>query len=214
MPSNSFALEPGGPKRLVVSWGMGWKNFTIQLDGKEIGRIDGGMKAIKEGRSLSLPDGSNLDIKLQSGSYGQLPSLVVLRDGKALPGSGGDPATKLKTTYQLIYIIAGLNIILGLIAEIGRIPFLRDLGVGWFSVIAGIVYAVLGYFVSQRSRAALVLTIGLLVLDTIAGLLLISASRGNPAYGGLFARGFFLIWLWQGFKAIDAVEAEPASRTS
>ena len=36
MAKRKFALERGGPKRLVVSSGMGWSNLAVDLDGQRV----------------------------------------------------------------------------------------------------------------------------------------------------------------------------------
>lgn len=40
MAKQTYALEPGGPKRLEISWKYGFKDTTITFDGAPVGVID------------------------------------------------------------------------------------------------------------------------------------------------------------------------------
>ena len=59
MPTQRYALESGGDKRLEVSWKGFWKNLTVKLDGNVIGTV-AGQKELKAGQGFELPDGSVL----------------------------------------------------------------------------------------------------------------------------------------------------------
>jgi hypothetical protein len=46
-----YALEPGGPEQLELTWGGGWKNLTVSVDGKSVG-IVADPKELKTGREF------------------------------------------------------------------------------------------------------------------------------------------------------------------
>ncbi len=144
------------------------------------------------------------------------PELHLVRDGEPIPGSAGDPATRHAAAWGMVAVIAGLNVALGLLVELFDIGFLRAIGVGWGSVVSGLVYGVLAFFVRRRSLVALALAIGLFVLD--GAFMLVAAARagGSPPVGGLVARIFFLIPMLRGLGAIRELRRprRPATQES
>src|SRR6185295_11085694 len=134
MPKNTFALEPGGPKRIEISWSGFWKNIKVSFDGAEVGSI-ADKSALTDGRDIKLPDGSMLHVELKKG-------LVVTRNGEPLPGSSSDLETLVKTAAYIMYFVAGLNLCLGFGAEIFHVRFLTDAGLGWAAAAVGVLFAV------------------------------------------------------------------------
>jgi hypothetical protein len=201
MPKKSFAIERDEEKRLTVTWKSFWKNFTIKFDGEVIGTISS-QKELEKGQSFQLPDGSLLDVKLARTLMSA--DLQLLRNGKPLPGSGSDPRTKLKQSYGFIYFVGGFNFILGLIAILFQVEFLYEIGMGFYSIIVGTIFLILAFFVQKRSKLALILALLLYGLETVL-----------TVFGGLLAAGvivriLFIIYMWQGFKAIKELRAEDA----
>jgi hypothetical protein len=203
MPKRDFALEPGGLKRLEIEWKAFWKNITIRLDGSPVGTI-ANQKELASGREFDLPDGSKIKVQLVSGLYGA--ELRVLRNGQPLPGSDSDPATRLKNAYVIIYFIAGLNLVLGLLAGFLQVEFLQSIGMGWISVLYGLIFLVLGWFVQRRSMLALILSIGLYTLDGLVYLYLIFNGGGSPALTSIFMRVILLIPMIQGIGALQSIK--------
>lgn len=207
MPNLKYALESGGPRRLEISWGAFWRDFTIKLDGNPIGTISG-QKELKAGREFTLPDDSILRIQLVQSSTSAVPDLEVLRNGEPLPGSASDPAQKLKLAYGMVFFVAGLNILLGLVAALLQIEFLQSLGVGVGSALFGVILLALGFFVKRRSAAALIAAIVLLALDGLLGIVL-AVGQGYTPTAGLVARVLFIIPMIQGVGAIRALKQQP-----
>lgn len=204
MPKQQFALEKDGPKRLEISWGLGWRNFTVKLDGEPIGKIEGGQKTLKAGQTFNLPDGSEINIKLKTGLATELQ---VLRDGKPLPGSASDPRKKLAGAAGLIIFLGVLNIVLGLAASLFNVAFLQGLGLGWSSAIFGLILGGLGLLVRQENLIALWAAIILFALDAIFGLITAVGVGASPI-SGLIVRVFFLAAMYQGVGAIKELRAE------
>lgn len=204
MPEKHFALEPGGTERLAVSWSGGFKNLAIALDGQSLASFES-PKELKRPQAMALPDGSRLEVQLTS-PLG-IPELQLRRDGEPLPGSAGDPAERHRAAWGMVAFVAGLNVVLGLVVVVFDIGFLKAVGAGWGSIISGLVYGVLAFFVRGRSQVALGLAVALFVLD---GILLLASSAhagGTPPVGGLVARIFFLLPMLRGFSAIAALNA-------
>ncbi|MBN1315829.1 MAG: hypothetical protein JXA42_10185 [Anaerolineales bacterium] len=47
--------------------------------------------------------------------------LQVLHNGKPLPDSASDPEKRIKTAYSIVFFIAGLSIILGILNIVFRV---------------------------------------------------------------------------------------------
>ncbi|MBN2002272.1 MAG: hypothetical protein JXA21_02850 [Anaerolineae bacterium] len=199
MPKRLYALEPGGKKRLEISWKAMQQQFTVSLDGNQIGVIPD-QKALIRGQEMTLPDRSTLKIQLVSRLMDS--ELQILRDGRPLPGSGSDPETKWKAAYGIVYLVAGLNLVLGILVTFFNIEFLQGIGISIGSVIFGVILAVLGFFTQRKSTVALILAVVIFTIDGIGGFI-ISASQGSSASAsGLVARIFLILPMIQGIKAI------------
>lgn len=199
MPSKKYALEAGGPERVEVDWEGAFKNLTVTFDGASVGSFESA-KDIEKTQSFVLPDGSRLELVLAK--VGPFPELRLSRDGEPLPGSAGDPQTQLDAAANMIFAIAALNAILGFVAAVFDLTFLKSIGVGWASVLTGAVYAFLAVFVRRRSVAALAVAVGLFILDGAFMFVAAAEAKASPPIGGLIARIFFLIPMVRGFGAI------------
>ncbi len=209
MPEKSFALAPGEAPRLQVSWRGAFKDLAVALDGQDVASFDD-PKTLKEAQRVALPDGSTLEVQVASPFL--LPELLLTRDGEPVPGSSGDPATRHAAAWQMIAAIAGLNVLVGLIVEATGADFLRSIGAGWPSVLAGFVYGVLAWFVRGRSVVALGIAVALFVLDGAFVLVSAAQTTGSTPVGGLIARIFFLLPMLRGFGALKALAHPPRRR--
>lgn len=154
MPSLKFALDPGGPERLEVSFSGMWKDIVVHLDGQPIGAIPSVIE-LHQGQSFTLPDGSVLHIVKRTRSLGNV-ELQVTRDGKLLPGAGADPAQQVKWAAHILYLVAMFTGLGGLRALVYQPPeFAQPVILAWIDLISGGVYAILGFFTQRGSRAAL-----------------------------------------------------------
>lgn len=205
MPKQSFALEAGGENRLEISWKGMYKDLTVSLDGNSIGVIPN-QKALSAGQEFRSVDGSI--IKVQLVSKFMSTELQVLRNGQPLPGSASDPQTKMKNAYGMVYFVAGLNLVLGLVSFLFNVEFLQQIGIGFGSILFGLVFLALGFFVQRKSTVALILAIVIFALDGIVGFFLAVSQGYNPGSGGIIARIFLLIPMIQGVGAIKALKAK------
>jgi hypothetical protein len=203
MPTRKFALEQGGAKRVEISWRWFWKDVEVRLDGYVLGTI-ADKKELQEGRQFTLPDGSALGVQLVRKF--RSVQLQVTRNGYPLPGSDSEPNKRLGVAYGTIFFIAGLNIVLGLIATLAENTFLTtDLGLDRTTVAFGVVFLILGLLVRRRSAVALAFAIALFIASTIWSFYVMSwlmPSRTPPAGPGIIVRILFLASMTQGFSAI------------
>jgi hypothetical protein len=202
MPTQKYALESGGPKRLEISWKINWKDFTVKLDDQVIGTANS-HKELKAGRNFRLPDDSTLFIHLTQTPLSA--GLHITRNGLPLPGSAQDPEVKLNTAYGTIFLVAGLNIVLGLLSVLFRIEFLQMAGINTISIAFGLTFLVLGLGAKRKSRGALIIAIAILAIDGILGVIL-AIDQGRIPTGGIMARIFLLLPMIQGVKAIDTLQ--------
>jgi hypothetical protein len=211
MPQKKFALEAGGPQRLEVSWRGGFKDLSVSLDGQSVASFEG-PKELKEPQRVSLPDGSTLEV--QVASVFVIPELRLTRDGEPIPGSASDPVTRHAGAWGMVFAVAILNVAIGLLVELFDLTSLRAIGAGWGSLLTGLVYGVLAFFVRRKSVVALGLAVGLFVLDGILVVMAGAQARGGPNVGGIVARVFFLIPMVRGFAAIGELREPGRARPS
>lgn len=207
MPKQSFSLEPGGPNRLEIQWKGLYKDTTITLDGVQLGMVLN-QQLLRAGQEYQLVDGSLLKFHLVSNLAGT--ELRVTRNGIPLPGSASNPETKVNTAAGIIFFVAGLNLLLGIIGLLTRSEFLATLGIGWYSILFGAFFLVMGFLVKRRSMVALILSIVVFSLDALLGIIGSVAMGGAPAIGGLVFRVFLIIPMVQGVGAITALKKQSA----
>src|SRR4051812_39467253 len=102
MPTLKLRLDPGGPTRLEVTWGLGpgdpYKDLTLKQDGEELARF-GGLQDLKQGQTVPLP-ASVGGGELQVGLKGK--RLEILRYGEPLPGTFGSPESQHANAYATV----------------------------------------------------------------------------------------------------------------
>jgi hypothetical protein len=206
MIKQSFALEEGGDHRLEISWEKLYKNGVVSIDGQEIGVLPD-RKTLYRGLEYDLPDGSMLSFQLVK----QLTSTEfhVLRDGKPLPDSTSAPQTRLANAYTTVYTIAGFNLLLGLVAILFNIQFLQQLGIGFSSILFGLLFFVLGYFVQHKSSLALMVAVVVFVVNGFANIIHASAQGYGSSSGGMVVTMIvLLVPMLQGFGALKALKRQ------
>ena len=205
MRKQTFAMEEGGEKSLEISWNgiFQYKDISVSLDGAPIGVIPD-QKALLAGQEFQLIDRSILKVQLVQKFDSK--ELQVFRNGQPLPGSAADPQTRLKLAYQSVYFIAAFNILLGLIAVLYNSAALQRVGHGIGSVLVGLVYLILGFFVHRKSSIALFVVIALFIVDGILAFYF-AALRGSRVGGEIIMiRVLFLIPMVQGIGAIRTLK--------
>src|SRR5580765_7707560 len=96
--SRSYAIERGGPARLVLSWSGSFREVKVTFDGVDVPCDATKLEAVR------LPDGSTLTIKMRG-----MLGLEIRRDGEVLPGSDLDPARVLRNAAFLAGLLAAIN---------------------------------------------------------------------------------------------------------
>jgi hypothetical protein len=110
-----------------------------------------------------------------------------------------------RNAYLALYIIGALTLLLGVIAELGRVEVLLQLfGSGWVVAVEGLVLLALGYFTMRGSLVALGIAIALYALDAISSVLL-------GGIRGIWIRLLVLFFLVQGFIALRELKRRRAA---
>ena len=203
MTKRSYSFEPGGPKRLELSWKGFYKNMTLKLDGIQIGEVPDS-KTLTAGQEFRLVDGSIVKVQMVSNLAGT--EIQVLRNGQPLPGSASNPETRVKTAAGLIFFIAGLNILIGLIATFFNSDILYQIGVTWLNILFGVFFLVMGLLVRKRSKVALILSIVVFSLNAVLAIFGSILAGVTPSIPGLLMRVVLIIPMVQAVKSIDQLK--------
>ncbi len=198
-----YSLEKGGPKKLELSWKGKFEELTVYLDGHKIGKFTD-QEHQQVGQEFILPDGSCLKIQRTGTGIFSFPQIYL--NGHLLPTAGPGPRQRLKMSYQVVFIIAGINIFAGLYwillkESIGNLP----IG-GWRSMVAGLLFGILGIFILRKSIIALSIATGLFFLDSIAFFV---HPHDIPRFYLIILivfRAAVLLVMIQGFSAIPALK--------
>ncbi len=208
MAKQSFSLEAGGPKRLVLTWSGIYRNVAVKLDDRTLGTIPN-QRALVKGQDFRLADGSKLHVQLVSTFL--TAELRVLRNGEPLPGSPSDPRARLRNAYLLIYVIGGFDTVVGLAATLFNVQSLLDAGIGLASFLFGVIFLGLGFLVQKMSMFALIVAIVLFMMDGLAALVFAAQRGADAPFTGLLVRIILLLPLLQGVPAIKALRARAAA---
>ena len=204
MPTQQFPIEKNGPKRIEINWSGMWKDFNVKFDGQPVGAVT--KDELGKGKEFPLPDGSTFKVHLRRVAMGT--ELALLRNGDALPGSAADPETAIKVSAGIVYFIAAMQALAGVIAVVGRVEWLLTMGFGIPSIVVGVFFAILGFFTMQRSRIALGIAMAVYAADGVATLAMSVDAGGRPGIGGIIIHVLFLTAMWRGFRAMGQVKAK------
>jgi hypothetical protein len=204
MTTERYVLPNGG--ELIVSWEKGWKNTTVQVEGQTVASINK-KKELTAGRRVQLvEDGIVLVQLIESKLFPTLSKLQLLCDGKALPGSKTENEVRFKDAFGCVFLIAAITILVGILM-LGDSP-----QQGYITVSTGIIYLVLGYFVRRMSGLALIIMIGVYIIDGLAAVFSL-IGEGSPAsiiIGLVFLKALAFPLLIPGVSAIQALKRQSA----
>lgn len=113
MPKRRFALQPGGPKALLVRWRGRLKDFEVEHEGR-VWKLD--RATVEQGATIALPDGARLavqSVRRKWWSIALRDELRVERAGVPLPGSDGDPRVVCRRAARVIGIFGLLRVLFG-----------------------------------------------------------------------------------------------------
>ncbi|WP_375506213.1 hypothetical protein [uncultured Nostoc sp.] len=112
---------------------------------------------------------------------------------------------RLASAYRAIYAVGVLGVFLGLLALIAgnQVPEGMILGISFLAF--GLLYLVLGFFVQRKSKLALGIAVGFMLLNFLTGIHNM-IQTGKPV--GLIIPIVFFSQTWEGFKAIQVLKSK------
>src|SRR5258706_4959206 len=173
MTTRRYALSKGERRRLTLSWGIFYSNFTVRLDDQIIGTIPDQL-SLNSGKGFQLEDGSQLFI------YRESSQIKISRNGRPLPGSAADPQVKLNIAMGAIAFVCLASVFFGLVGGSTYNPQKSSLTIG-IMIGSASLYGVLAFFVRSRSKIALGIAVGLYGLDTL-GIIILLLGRTPGSY--------------------------------
>jgi hypothetical protein len=208
----TFALEKGGPKTIEFSWDIGWKDFTIRQDGEIIGTIEN-KEALKQGREVTLKDGSRMYVRLNLGIMDS--GLEILKDGKPLEGSNADPASRIKSCFGLLILLSVLDI-LGAAFVVISLPaetYARADGLlyAFVYMFFGFAFIFLALMVKKASLTGLYIAITLIVIEVLFGIGIMAMSGGVESIFPWVIRIVITIYLMSSAKYFREARVQAAS---
>jgi len=199
MPQRRFALERGGPRRLRVQWGReGLKVFLDELEVPPAG---------PHPNDYRLPDGSWVHVDVDP----RFSTVDVLRDGDFLPGTRFDPFHQLAVAYGILFALAALHAVLIVVPLERVMPAALGRSLGPFCVALAALYALLGWGVLLRSKAALIGGITLFVAEGVVfGTVALAFPARRLVIYALLAVGAGLLQGLDALRVLALSEKSPA----
>jgi S1-C subfamily serine protease len=188
MPTRRYPLRRGAPRDLELTWQRGFANLEVRFQSRHIGSVQ--TKAeLRAGRELPLPDGTKLWVQLQPRITNEL---VVLRDGRPVPGSDTDPLVRLGSASGALWFIAAATALFATAAWIQG-------NEGWvLPLVYAVIFAALGWLTHRGALLAPWAGIGLFTLDALvslfAGTLPLAAVVVKGVLLAVLARGALAVW--------------------
>ncbi|MCB1052899.1 MAG: hypothetical protein H6510_08440 [Acidobacteria bacterium] len=206
MAEKHYQLLAGETKFLKIKWDSSWRDLSLILDGRTI-LVVPDYRSLKEGRSVTLNDGTTFFVQLKNGFLTH--QLSVWMNDVALSEPTGDPEDRLKGAYFVLFLLAGINGLVGLATLAFGIVSLKAMGLGWISVFYGVVFGLTGWFVKRRSLAALILASVLFFIDSVFVVMAMAEARNTNVWI-IFLRVFFLYFMLQGIPALRELANRPS----
>jgi hypothetical protein len=113
-----------------------------------------------------------------------------------------NPIRKLNIACGILFFIGGLNLAAGVTALVLKVEILLTMGLGFWTIVYGGVFLILGFWAMKKSAIALGIGIGLFLLDTILSLFFAVEKVSTPPVGILIARILLIFIMIQGFLAV------------
>lgn len=204
MSTRTYPLNWGGAKRLEITSSADFKNTIVRLDGNLIGSLPT-KQELESGKGFPLGDGSMVHVQLTGNAWSGR-RIEVERDGRPLPGSPSDPYRKLRAASIAVFFIAGVSLLLGGLLTL--FSYTQDQGIGLGSLIGGVLYLVLGFFVRRKSKIALGIAVAVYALNLVV--FVIESVIGANCFGivGIAVGISLLTVMSRGFRAIDSIRTE------
>lgn len=206
MPRATYAIPPDPEKRLEFRWGSFMTTVDVFFDHKQVG-TSVARESLQQGTLIRLPNGCEITVRVSRFLNAFAPELQVSSEGIALPDSPADPKTRLKSVSRILYVVGGLQIIIGALCVLGDPSALSGVGMGRGALLAGGLLVVFAWLAARGSRFALIGAISLFALDGLSSIWTVSNGNGSFPYAMLIMRIFIIGSLWRGLGAFKSTQA-------
>jgi hypothetical protein len=111
------------------------------------------------------------------------------------------PSFTIKLAYWILFILGGLNLVMGFAALIFNVEMLLQAGVEVVTILTGLILLTLGYLVMQRKIWALYIAIALFVLSGIWAYIYTASMPSGNILCTLMFRFLLIIPLYRAIAA-------------
>lgn len=117
------------------------------------------------------------------------------------------PTFAHKTAYWILFILGGLNILVGFAAMVLKINLLPGFGV-FLAILFGLLFLVLGYFTKKGSVSALISAMVIYALSVASNYFIATASGTPPAICGFLIPLVVLVLMYKGVGALRFLKSD------
>ena len=209
MATKTYYLDQARTEPITVKWGMFYRNFTLAYCGQPVLPTEQGASLTQGGYRYDLPGGRSLRAGLKR-SVG-MQEVELLLDGQPLSGSATHPVQRIKQAWYTLLLVGLFNILLGGVALATTSPVLQNFGLGWGNAVEGLLFLGLGWLGYQRRSAVLFyVAFGVLIADSVLGLVTLAQAGAHGNFGGFFLRFFICVLVFRGARAAQELRAATA----
>ncbi len=212
MAKRLYTLDTQGKQILEVSWKGKYKNLELKLNNTSIGIVES-KKELIPGKKFEINPNMVLSVRMVQELY-LFKELEILLNGLPVEGSMTHPVKRINDVFYILIFIVSINVIAGLISVLGDVPFLERVGVGFWNILYGGIFFLLGMMVKDRkSMFAMISVIVLIMLDIVSSFLFLKEypNPANPS-GPVFFKIIILLFLLRGIRAIKDFRAMEAKK--
>lgn len=202
MLSRSYIIDRKKKQYLTIKWEGDWENITVFKNRVKICDIES-KNELMNGKSIHDDDRSVL-IQLKGNKPLDLNASINNIKLKPAPK---DPYTKISIAIGVIFFIAGINILLGIINMLTNIEILQNFGDPFVLFIYGIIFMILGIIIKiKNSMIALLIAITLFIIDAVLSIIF-SVQNGAPPFSGTFFMKLFLaVYMIRGIDGLKRLK--------
>lgn len=200
MPSKKYFLDDTKTNQIQLIWKGAYRETQVLYNDQPMATLT--RDEITAGKSIPLPDGRNLDLKLDVGFFA---ALNVKIDGRHVPGTQGDPVYQLKQIFYLFIFLGILNIGLGLFFALADLRIDNVAEIGYTQVAIGAVYILLGYFISKGNMLSLIVAAILMFADLVMAAMYSAQTKSTAP---IILKVMIMIFILRGFKYMKEYNAQ------
>lgn len=105
----------------------------------------------------------------------------------------GQYVSEFKAAYGILYFLAVLNPVLGLIVVFAGVEFLQEVGIGWYDIALGVALGALGA-AAHMTKSIIPVVLGIVLFggEFLLGAAFMLSEGETPPIGGVIFRGFLV----------------------